>query len=715
MKRPSGVFFMDGCRLHISNSTSTAYLEPTNFQMASNKNIKKSPAHRPVQTKVAEPIQASTPTKSYWLWGVILIAILALITYWNTSQHGFVLDDVQIIEQNKVTQTGISAENLKTIFTTSHRYGMQGDEEHTLYRPMTKSFFAFFWQWGEGNPQTFHRGNIFLFALTAVMLFVVMFRFFKQQFLPAFAVALLFVVHPIHTEVVANAKSLDEILGMLGILISIWGFQRYYEKRQIIWFPIALMGFLFALFSKESAVVGIALTPMMLYFGSSDFKLKQSIVIVASMTLLFGIFYIARENAIGWYLKTYQNDPSILDNIISMTKKDPSKAGGSYDLNLLLPTVVYLMGYYVFKLFFPFVLSSDYSYSVVQVKTWTDWEFILSLILLIALIVLLVRQFKSKHPMSAGIWWFMIAYSIVSNLFITIGVSFAERLMFLPSAGWCLAIVGIALYFSKNNMNESKESGWMNMLKSQPILLGMTLIFALPFMIKSIQRNKDWINLETLVKKDLSEFPNSTHLNFYWGNYLSGSEYAEGKTPQQIIPALQEALVAFRKSLAIHPDLPAEGFNSLGKTFSEIKRLAPGTPNTYTDSALFYYKKAYEKNPKNAAFVNNIGTIYSELGRIQSNRSYLDSAYRYFFIAYQSDTTSPVFKGNIGVVFRSMGDRPNALNWLYRSYYSDTLAISASWTCKMIEGTYREMSNVQEAERWALKAQQTEQLRQSRR
>jgi tetratricopeptide (TPR) repeat protein len=146
-----------------------------------------------------------------------------------------------------------------------------------------------------------------------------------------------------------------------------------------------------------------------------------------------------------------------------------------------------------------------------------------------------------------------------------------------------------------------------------------------------------------------------------------------------------------------------------------MKRLAPGTPNAYTDSALFYYKKAYEKNPKNAAFVNNIGTIYSELGRIQSNRSYLDSAYRYFFIAYQSDTTSPVFKGNIGVVFRSMGDRPNALNWLYRSYYSDTLAISASWTCKMIEGTYREMSNVQEAERWALKAQQTEQLRQSRR
>ncbi|MBK8685766.1 MAG: hypothetical protein IPN26_12695 [Bacteroidetes bacterium] len=129
--------------------------------MASHKNIKKSPAHQPVSTNVAEPIQSNTETKSYWLWSVILIALFALITYWNTAQHGFVLDDVQIIEQNKVTQTGISAENLKTIFTTSHRYGMQGDEEHTLYRPMTKSFFAFFWQWGEGNPQTFHRGNIF--------------------------------------------------------------------------------------------------------------------------------------------------------------------------------------------------------------------------------------------------------------------------------------------------------------------------------------------------------------------------------------------------------------------------------------------------------------------------------------------------------------------------------------------------------------------------
>ena len=683
--------------------------------MASKKNKKITPVQHPVQAQGSEPNQANTSRYSYWRWGVILIAILALITYWNTSQHGFVLDDVQIIEQNKVTQTGITSENLKTIFTTCHRFGMQGDEEHTLYRPMTKSFFAFFWQWGEGNPQTFHRGNIFLFALTAVMLFIVMFRFFKQHFLPAFAATALFVVHPIHTEVVANAKSLDEILGTLGILISIWSFQRYFEKRQIIWYSIALLGFLFALFSKESAVVAIALAPMMMYFSSSDFKLKQSIMMVASMSLMFGIFYIAREHAIGWYLKTYQNDPNILDNIISMTKKDPSKAGGSYDLNLLIPTVTYLMGYYVFKLFFPLVLSSDYSYSVVQVKSWSDWEFLVSLILLIAFIILLIRQIKSKHPLCAGILWFLIAYSIVSNLFITIGVSFAERLMFLPSVGWCLIIVGIALSFSKNHEHESRGTGWISMLKSQPVLLGLTLIFALPFMFKSIQRNKDWVNLETLVKKDLSEFPNSTHLNFYWGNYLSGSEYAEGKSPQQIIPALQEALVAFRKSLAIHPDLPAEGFNSLGKTFSEIKRLSPETPNTYTDSALFYYKKAYDKNPKNASFVNNIGTIYSDLGRLQSYRPFLDSAYRYFYIAYQSDTTSPVYQGNIGVVYRTMGDKQNALNWLYRSYYSDTLAISASWSCKMIEGTYREMGNMQEAERWALKAKQTEQLRQSMR
>src|SRR5436190_12252535 len=98
------------------------------------------------------------------------------------------------------------------------------------------------------------------------------------------------------------------------------------------------------------------------------------------------------------------------------------------------------MGLYVKLFFFPHPLVFDYSFNQVPVIGLSDYRFIISFAVFIALAVVALFQFKKKSWVSFGILFFFITASISSNVFILIGTSMAERLMFTPSLGWCIAI-----------------------------------------------------------------------------------------------------------------------------------------------------------------------------------------------------------------------------------------------------------------------------------
>src|SRR5690348_2368721 len=102
---------------------------------------KKTKASTPVQPK-RNLIEENKQRDLTRILGVI-VAIVAVVQYIQTVSYGFVLDDYSAIIENKVTLQGFSA--ISEIFKTTYRYGypIQGDE---LYRPLTKSIFAIFWQ-----------------------------------------------------------------------------------------------------------------------------------------------------------------------------------------------------------------------------------------------------------------------------------------------------------------------------------------------------------------------------------------------------------------------------------------------------------------------------------------------------------------------------------------------------------------------------------------
>ncbi len=147
-----------------------------------------------------------------WVVG-ILAALIGFVLYANTFGHQYALDDYSVMKENWVVKGGL--ENLRKIFTTEYRYGAW-NSPGSLYRPITLTMFAFEWQNWPDSPFVYHFINVLLFSLTGWVLWVTWRRILGEYppALTAMAV-LFFMAHPVHTEVVANIKSRDEILSHL--------------------------------------------------------------------------------------------------------------------------------------------------------------------------------------------------------------------------------------------------------------------------------------------------------------------------------------------------------------------------------------------------------------------------------------------------------------------------------------------------------------------
>jgi protein O-mannosyl-transferase len=374
--------------------------------MSKKKNIApQKPANQPVAPTAAKTVitnsttnnnkqePSTTASSSKWnKWiAVALIAVISFATFWNSSKNTFVLDDHGIIKNNKVTKAGISADNVKTIFTTSLRKGDVTDLEKSLYRPMAKLIFAAEWDAYGDNPQKFHFWNIVFYTICCILVLFVCYHAFRKNWIPAFLAALLFSVHPIHSEAVANVKSLDEIIGLIGVAGAMLLCVLYTQKNNMLYLLGAAALFMFGLLGKESAIVALPLIPLFIYYFS-DANKKQLIMSSAFMLGTVVIWWMMRHNADVETIK----EPSALDNVLALTKADITKNGG-YQLSKAIPTVLYIMGYYVYTLFVPYPLSCDYSYATIDVQTFSSPYVWLSLLFFGSIIYMAIKTFLKIH------------------------------------------------------------------------------------------------------------------------------------------------------------------------------------------------------------------------------------------------------------------------------------------------------------------------------
>lgn len=531
-----------------------------------------------------------------------ILAALAFLLYVNTFNHDYVLDDFGVIKDNTQTKQGISA--IPEIFKSSYRYGMN-ITDYTLYRPLTKAMFAVEWQLAPNKPFLSHFLNVLFFAISCLVLFKVLTKYLNGQLILPFIAVLLFVAHPIHAEVVANIKSRDEIIAFLLCLLSAGAYYDWIKENKTSKFVFATLCFFVSLFSKESTITFIAAMPLLFYFFT-EAKSSHYYRTIGAMSVCTVIFLLIRRKILG--------------DVISVTPMIDNYIAGLPDFLSKKVNAIYMLGYYVKTIIFPYPLISDGSYNHFKAVTITDWKFLLSLVVLLGAFIYGVMTFKKKSIASFSILFFFITVSVASNLFMIIGTNYGERLMYVPSLGYCLLIAFLLTKLFKSDLAAQTFTSISTFFNNYKMPIIISSIIFLVYSAQAYNRSMEWKDNYTLYTTDLKKIPDSAHMLFYLANHITTDEYfALLPDSTAIKGAQQEGIDYLTRAITVYPEY-ADGYQRRAYIYKQ----------THRDSlAEADYILSLKFNPTNPVTCNNYATLLFDQARFEDAKHFFEQAVRY--------------------------------------------------------------------------------------
>ena len=183
---------------------------------------------------------------SNWI-AIIIIPVAAFALYLQTLPYEYVLDDQIVLTDNQYTNKGFAG--ISQILTTESFAGYFGEQKDLLpgarYRPLSIVTFAIENQFVGQNSTVSHLLNTLLYAMLCVLIYLTLCLIFKQRtanwyFTIPFIAALLYTLHPLHSEVVANVKGRDEILAMLFSVGSLFSVFKSLNGKKIFWLTVGI-------------------------------------------------------------------------------------------------------------------------------------------------------------------------------------------------------------------------------------------------------------------------------------------------------------------------------------------------------------------------------------------------------------------------------------------------------------------------------------------
>ena len=628
-----------------------------------NKEKKNKPA--PKTTKGRNPIM--------WQLGLVL-AVLSFLLYSNTLSHEFALDDGSAITENWVTKKG--AAGIPLLLTKHYRYGYW-NSRGVLYRPVSLVMFAIEWGISEDNPFLHHLINVLWYAGTALLLFFTLAKIWSSyHLLLPFAVSLLFLVHPMHVEVVANIKSRDEILAFFFSLLALNFLWDYLKKADVKWLIAGVLSYGIALFSKEGVITFLAIFPLTIYFFHPSAKIKKIVITTALMAIPAVIYLYIRAQILG-EVGAGAGKGSPLDNVLY----------DAPDSMAYMATAFLFLGKYLMTLLLPITLCSDLGFNSVPVTSLADWRVILSLLVHGAMLVYAVMNFQKKTPLVYGILFYGITFSIYSNVIITIGAAYAERFLYVPSLGFAIVVATLLFQVLKVDLKQKTPlnlNGWWKAW-SLPlmILAGMALLYG----ARTIARNPAWKNSYTLYTTDLPNSPNSAKLNYHQA--LETVKLALNEpNPQEKNRLFDIAKNGFEQAIEIFPSY-SDAHGELGLTwfrkgdvnkalasYTEALKHNPGKATVYSNMGIIYfqqnnlakaeevYKKALQYDPRFLDAYRNLGSVYAMQKRF-------DEAIAQYSKGLQYDANNAILHFYLGSVYTEKGETAKGQEFLNKAYQLD--------------------------------------------
>jgi tetratricopeptide (TPR) repeat protein len=549
-----------------------------------------------------------------WLLPLSLVVIILLL-FSNSLGREFIWDDAALIQQNYLIQ---DLDNLPQLFIRDFwAFAEEEGKGHDRYRPLISlSYLIDLRLWGD-RPPYYHVTNLLFHIFSSVLVYFILRAIFEKRW-PAWLGALLFAIHPIHTESVSWISGRTDVI--CGFFFFLALFLYLSARKGGRWTHAAgsLVAFLLALLSKEMAVtLPLVIALYNLCFDESpqgerwwdDLRARLGQAAVESLPYLvvLVLYLTIRLQVLGFVIESTDKMAGSLQNFSSLQ--------GLGAMLLLSAKIVALD---LRLLVLPFPLNAHRLVSDLESNFGpTVWLSLLIVVAVLALSILVLR----RAPAYAFASLFFFATILPVSGVLSIGDFVSERFLYVPSLAVCLAaaLLCTALW--------QRRRTWG---------LVLSLLIVLPWATLTYRRNADWRDGLTFWSQTVAASPRSTiahnHLGLeFW--YREQYEQAIAQFEQVLQldeenqnaynnlagvyfsqERYQEAEAHYRQAIALAPQNALFHFN-LGVVYERLDD---------PEKAVTAYQEALALNPRLAAAYHNLGLLHSRMGRWAEATFYLE-------------------------------------------------------------------------------------------
>jgi protein O-mannosyl-transferase len=519
------------------------------------------------------PARYRSPGSSRWsLWlPPLILLLLAILPYLGSLSNGFVYDDDTQILANPYIQ---NFSHLKQIFTTtawSYKGGAAGVSNY--YRPLMTFGYLLIHEAVGDRPFAYHLANLLTNAAVVLVLYLLTFRMFGDRAL-AFIASAVFALHPIHTEPVNWIAAITDLELTLFFLLTFWcflGLGRLRDRRWWLEQCGLLAGFFLCLLSKEQAMMLPLLATIYEHFYRPDrnqSSILQKLSRYGALWVMEIGYLIFRIQVLGAFAPLGQTKTFSSDEIIFY-------AAG-------------LTGQYLKKIVWPVHLHVYYAFPT-RLGEWIPemLEGILALGLFALAFYLLWRR---ARPVSFGCVWFALTLAPVLNVRLLPNCLFAERYLYLPSAGFCWIVAWGAVRLWNNPPRLRRFEHWRGAWR-KAMAAGGVAIAALS-VVRIVTHNSAWKNDRVFYQSALANAPSSADMH----NDLGIVYWKSHEWPK--------AEVQWRKAYQLAPNA-VYVLDNLGLLCYREKRYG---------EAEFYLHKALELGPRDVSALVDLGQTEKLMG-----------------------------------------------------------------------------------------------------
>lgn len=521
---------------------------------------------------------------------VAVILIAGSLSYVNSLLNPFIWDDIALIVRN--FHIGDLGYLPRLFLEGSYHQDMTGN----FYRPVLMASFALDYRFWGLEPFGYHLANLFLHLSNALLIYCLVWLLSKRKTV-SFLAALLFAVHPVHTEAVTYISGRGDPLAAFFSLISLLCFIKFTgqegARKAVFYYAVSVVSFAMAVFTKESALVLPAF--FVLYsacFMEGKPRFSATIHYVPFLAVMAFFLYIrhlalAGIGDAGSYISTMPLSCRLLTAPAVIVE---------YIKILVLPAGLHME-------------RMDFLYNVVaSVK---DSRFLVPSVFLVSSALALAFWSKRQKMLLFGTAWFFIGLLPFMNI-IPINAFVAEHWLYFPSIGFFIAV--------------SVLFGRLMQFKSIKLCIkSFIVVLVLMLSALTIKQNHIWGDPVLFYNYTLAYSPESSRLHTnlgieYFNRGLFDKAESEYMESLRLDPDGKNTVYHLLNLAALyyHQGREDEAFD----TYKKAITADPLVPVTYANLGDIYYRKgkyrdsasmfrkALEIAPDNAVYWNSLGNAY---------------------------------------------------------------------------------------------------------